>query len=112
MDKKREQELREQYRIWKEEEIKWQEEERRRQEEERRRQKEEKIAKLLYEYTKTNSFGMGVVVCPWCKGRGYTLSRIVGYPDRPCGECHRSGKLDPKNPEDKKQLIRFFGIGI
>ena len=55
---------------------------------------------------------MGVVVCPWCKGRGYTLSRIVGYPDRPCGECHRSGKLDPKNPEDKKQLIRFFGIGI
>ena len=96
MDKKREQELREQYRIWKEEEIKWQE----------RQEKENRRAKLWEEYEKMN--GTGVVKCPYCKGWGFTLSNRSCAPSIDCSSCNRTGYLDTRVSKDKKTIIDYL----
>lgn len=116
MDKKREQELREQYRIWKEEEIKWQkrqeEESRRKEEEKKRKEKEEKEkrrAKLWEEYEEKE--GTGIVECPYCKGLGFTSSDAKGVPTSwDCSYCKRTGRLDTRENNGKKTIIDFLEV--
>ena len=113
MDKKREQELREQYRIWKEEEIKWQErqeEESRRKEEEKKRKEEEekreKREKLWEEYKKKNETRF--VPCPYCKGKGYTIGNLSWSYPRDCFYCNGRGSLDTWENKDKRIIIGYL----
>lgn len=101
--------MKEQYRIWEEEARQWQRE----QEKERdriRREKEEqeriRKEKIWRDYEEKE--GARVVNCPNCNGWGELFSKSGGFPPRPCNTCHSRGKLDPRNSEDKKQLLWFL----